>query len=421
MSGRHRLKPGDGQAVSAGIVAGVVGFAGAFAVVLAGLRGVGASPGQAASGLMVLSVLMGLLTIFLSLRTRLPVAIAWSTPGAALLATAGVPEGGFATAVGAFLLCGVLLALAGLWPWLGRTIDRIPRALAAAMLAGVLLPLCLEPFRSIESAPELALPVIVTWALALAVTRGWAVPACLVVGVAAVVATQPLDLGPASGLTPDLEFVSPDLRPGPVLALGVPLFIVTMVSQNVTGMATLANFGFHPRWRTMLTSTGVATVAGAPFGGHAINLAAITAALVAGPEAHPSPDRRWIAAAANGVTVTVFGLSAAAATAFLAASPPEVLATVAGLALLAALGPALVTALGGSEHREAAVVTFVVSASGVTLLSVTAAAWGLAAGLGFLLLQRVKRPAKPAGLGAGTAPAPSKRGHGWPQDHSNTK
>ena len=140
------MRPGDGQAVGAGIVSGVVGFGGAFAVVLAGLRGVGASPAEAASGLMVLSVLMGALTVVLAVRTRLPMAIAWSTPGAALLATAGVPDGGFATAVGAFLLCGVLLTLAGLWPWLERTVTRIPRALAAAMLAGVLLPLCLKPF-----------------------------------------------------------------------------------------------------------------------------------------------------------------------------------------------------------------------------------------------------------------------------------
>ena len=404
------MRPGDGQAVSAGIIAGLVGFAGSFAVVLAGLTGVGASPAEAASGLMALLVVMGLLSIVLAVRTRLPVAIAWSTPGAALLATAGVPEGGFPTAVAAFLLCGVLLVLAGLWPWLGHTIDRIPRALAAAMLAGVLLPLCLEPFKAVESAPELALPVIATWALLLRFARGWAVPACLVVAVAAVVVSQPLDLGPASGLAPALEVTAPDFRPGPVLALGVPLFVVTMVSQNVTGMAVLASFGFHPPWRTALSSTGAAPLAAAPFGGHAINLAAITAALVAGPGAHPDPGRRWIAAAAGGVGYMVTGLGAAAATAFLAASPPEVLATVAGLALLAALGPALATALAEPDHREAALITFAVSASGVTLLSVTAAAWGLAAGLVFSALLRVRRPAKPAGLGAGTAPSPQSAG-----------
>ena len=382
------MRTGDGQAVSAGVVAGLVGFAGSFAVVLAGLRGVGASPAEAASGLMALLLIMGLLAIVLAVRTRLPVAIAWSTPGAALLATAGVPEGGFPTAVAAFLLCGVLLVLVGLWPWLGRAIDRIPRPLAGAMLAGVLLPLCLEPFRAVESAPELALPVIATWTVLMCFARAWAVPVSVVVAVAAVVVSQPLDLGPTSGLTPGLELTAPDLRIGPVLALGVPLFVVTMVSQNVTGMAVLASFGFHPRWRTVLTTTGAASVASAPFGGHAVNLAAITAALVAGPEAHPDPERRWVAAVAGGASYMVLGLGAAAATAFLAASPPEVLATVAGLALLTALGSALATALEGSEHREAALITFVVSASGVTLISVTAAAWGLAAGLGFLALQR---------------------------------
>ena len=385
------MRPGDGQAVGAGIVSGVVGFGGAFAVVLAGLRGVGASPAEAASGLMVLSVLMGALTIVLAVRTRLPMAIAWSTPGAALLATAGVPDGGFATAVGAFLLCGVLLTLAGLWPWLERTVTRIPRTVAAAMLAGVLLPLCLKPFAAVESAPELVLPVIAVWAGLLLFARPWAVPAALVVAIAAVVVSEPLDLGPASGLAPHLDLVAPDLRVGPMLALAVPLFIVTMASQNLTGMAVLTSFGFKPRWRTAVTSTGAATVIAAPFGGHALNLAAITAALVAGPEAHPEPGRRWVAATANGVTCMVFGLSAAAASAFLAAAPPEVLATVAGLALLAALGPALATALAEPEEREAALLTFVVSASGVTLLSVTAAAWGLAAGLLLLGAQRYSR------------------------------
>ncbi len=382
------MRPGDSQAVSAGVVAAVVGFAGAFAVVLAGLKGVGASSAQAASGLMVLSVLMGLLSIVLSVRTRLPVAIAWSTPGAALLATAGVPEGGFATAVAAFVLCGVLLLAAGLFPPLGRAIDRIPRPLAAAMLAGVLLPLCLEPVKAVQSVPELALPVIASWALLFRFARAWAVPAALVVAVLAVVVSQPLELGPASELAPALRFTAPDFRLGPALALGAPLFIVTMASQNVTGMAALANFGFYPRWRPVLTSTGAATVVAAPFGGHAINLAAITAALVAGPGAHPDGERRWIAAVTGGASLMVIGLGAAAATAFLAASPPEVLATVAGLALLAALGPALATALSDPEYREASLVTFVIAASGTTLLTVTAAFWGLLAGLGFLALQR---------------------------------
>jgi benzoate membrane transport protein len=171
----------------------------------------------------------------------------------------------------------------------------------------------------------------------------------------------------------------------------------------------------------VLTSTGTATIVSAPFGGHAVNLAAITAALVAGPEAHPDAGRRWIAAAAGGVSYMLLGLGAAAATAFLAASPPEVLATVAGLALLAALGAALATAVADTEHREAALVTFVVSASGVTLLSVTAAAWGLLAGLAFLALQRAGRPAKPAGLGSGTAPPHQGAAADGRKSYSRTK
>jgi benzoate membrane transport protein len=396
------MRPDDLRGLLAGMVASLVGFAGSFAVVLSGLRGVGASPAQAASGLMALSLLMAVVSITLALRTRMPVAIAWSTPGAALLATAGVPDGGFPAAVGAFLLCGVLLVLAGLWRPLGDVVDRIPAPIAAAMLAGVLLPLCLEPARAIGPVPELALPVIAVWALTLRYARPWAVPVALVVAVAAVLLTHHVDLGPASGLAPELTLTAPRFDLAATAGLGVPLFIVTMASQNVTGMTVLAGFGYRPPWRGVLGATGGVTVLGAPFGAHAINLAAITAALVAGPEAHPDHERRWIAAVGGGIAYGLLGLSAAAATAFLAASPPELLGTVAGLALLAALGPALVNALSEPAVREAALVTFVVSASGTALVGVSSSFWGLVAGVAFLGLQR-------AGLSPAPSPATAER------------
>ena len=404
-------RPGDGRAIAAGVVAGIVGFAGAFAVVLSGLRGVGASPAEAASGLMTLSVLMGLGSIALALRTRMPVAVAWSTPGAALLATSGVPDGGFPEAIGAFLLCGVLLVLAGLWRPLGDLVDRIPAAIAAAMLAGVLLPLCLEPARAIGPVPELALPVIAAWALVLRFARPWAVPVALVVAVAAVLATHDVDLGPVSGLTPTLAFTAPHFDLATTLGLGVPLFIVTMASQNVTGMTVLSGFGYRPPWRPSIGGTGALTVIGAPFGAHAINLAAITAALVAGPEAHPDPARRWVAAVGNGIACMLLGLFAAAATAFLAASPPELLGTVAGLALLAALGPALANAMSDPGVREAALITFAVSASSTTLAGVSSSFWGLVAGCAFLGLTRERNspdaPPRQRHAGAPRAPAPT--------------
>jgi len=378
---------GSLQPVLAGAVASLVGFASTFAIVLSGLRGVGATAGQAASGLLAVCVLMGLTTIVLSVRTRMPILLAWSTPGAALLASAGVPDGGYPAAVGAFLACGGLLALTGLWSALGRAIARVPVPIASAMLAGVLLPLCLAPVRVAVDIPLAAGAVIVTWALLGVLARPWAIPGALGVAVAVVLVSEPLRAGP-TGALPVLTGVVPAFSPTALLSLGVSLFVVTMASQNVPGMGVLAANGFRPSLRPVLLATGGSTVLGAAFGAFAINLAAITAALTSGPDAHPDPARRWIAAVASGATYLVLGLGAGLATALVASAPAGLVEAVAGLALLGALGAALTAALDAPEHREPAVVTFVVVASGITAVGVSAAFWGLMAGLAVLGLQR---------------------------------
>ena len=384
---------GLSQPVLAGGVASFVGFASTFAVVLAGLRSVGASPGQAASGLLAVCVVMGVTTIVLSVRTRTPVLLAWSTPGAALLVSAGPPDGGWPAAVGAFVACGVLLALTGLWGALGRAIARIPVPIASAMLAGVLLPLCLAPVRAAVDIPLAAGPVIGTWALLTVGARRWAVPGALAVAVVVVLVSEPLQAGP-TGALPVLAGVVPAFSPAALIGIAIPLYVVTMASQNVPGMGVLAAYGYRPPLRPVLVATGAATVAGAPFGAFAVNLAAITAALTAGPDAHAEPARRWIAAAASGVAYLGLGLGAGLATALVASAPSGLIEAVAGLALLGALGGALTAALDGPALREPAVVTFVVSASSVTALGVSAAFWGLLAGLALLGLQRVgSRPA----------------------------
>ena len=382
---------GSLQPVLAGVVASLVGFASTFAIVLSGLRGVGATAGQAASGLLAVCVLMGLTTIVLSVRTRMPILLAWSTPGAALLASTGVPDGGYPAAVGAFLACGGLLALTGLWSALGRAIARVPVPIASAMLAGVLLPLCLAPVRVAVDIPLAAGAVIVTWALLGVLARPWAIPGALGVAVAVVLVSEPLRAGP-TGALPVLTGVVPAFSPTALLSLGVSLFVVTMASQNVPGMGVLAANGFRPSLRPVLLATGGSTVLGAAFGAFAINLAAITAALTSGPDAHPDPARRWIAAVASGATYLVLGLGAGLATALVASAPAGLVEAVAGLALLGALGAALTAALDAPEHREPAVVTFVVVASGITAVGVSAAFWGLMAGLAVLGLQRTRRP-----------------------------
>ncbi len=381
------------QPVVAGIITAVVGFAGAFTIVLAGLAGIGADTGQAASGLTVLCLTQGAVAIWLGLRYRMPISIAWSTPGAALLATAGPIEGGYAAALGAFAFTGVLLVIAGLSRRLGRWIAAIPVPLASAMLAGVLLPLCLAPARAATDLPELALPVIAVWMLAMRFARRYAVPAALL-ATAAVVLLDP-GAGAAVGddLFPGLDFTTPTLNAQTLIGIGVPLFLVTMASQNIPGMGVLAAFGYRPDLRPVLTTTGAGTILGAPFGGHAINLAAITAALAAGPDADPDPSRRWVASVTAGAVYLVLGLGAGLATALIAACPPILVQAVAGLALIGALAGALTAALASEEHRDAAVVTLVTCASGMSAFGVSSAFWGLLAGLAVLGLRRL--PSRP--------------------------
>lgn len=374
------------EQVAAGVVASLVGFAGAFTVVLAGLRAAGATEAQATSGLLAVSVAMGLATIGLSWRTRMPVAIAWSTPGAALLVSTGRIDGGFAAVVGGFLVAGGLTVLAGLVRPLAEAVGRIPVPLASAMLAGVLLPLCLEPARGVAELPLLAGPVVLTWAVLGRVAPRWATPGALVAAVVAV-GVDGVRI-PTADLAPTLELVSPRLNVEAVLSIGVPLFLVTMASQNIPGAGVLASFGYRPRLGPIFVTTGAASAVIAPAGGHGINLAAITAALVAGPAAGEDPERRWVAGVAGGVASVVIGLGAGAMGAAVAAAPERVVATVAGVALLGALAGALRAALESDAHRDAAVVTLVVTASGIVVAGISAPFWGLLAGLVLLALRR---------------------------------
>ena len=377
--------------LAAGLLAAFVGFASSFAVVLRGLSAAGATPAEAASGLMAVSVAMGIGGIWLSLRTRMPVSVAWSTPGAALLASTGAVEGGFAAAVGAFLVSGVLIVAAGLFRPLGRAVAAIPAPLANAMLAGVLLGLCLAPVRAVAEAPAMGLAIVITWAVVARLNRLLAVPAAVVVTAVLVLATTTLPAGSAAAMWPAPILIIPQFVPATLIGLVLPLFLVTMASQNIPGMAVLNANGYRPDPGPLFTCTGLLTLAGAPFGSHAVNLAAITAAICAGPEAHPDPARRWIAAAIAGGFYVVFGLLAGGATVLIAAAPPVLIEAVAGLALLGAFGNALLGAVADPRQREAAVVTFLVSASGLAIWGIGGAFWGLLAGGAMLALGRVGR------------------------------
>jgi benzoate membrane transport protein len=268
------------------------------------------------------------------------------------------------------------------------------------MLAGIVLELCLAPVRAAVDLPALAAPVIATWVVLSRLAPLWAVPAALVVSVGAVLVDRPVHL--RGVLWPHPVLVTPHLTAGALISIALPLFVVTMASQNVTGMGVLATFGYRPRLRPLLVATGLGTVAGAPFGAHAVNLAAITAALAAGPDADPDPARRWIAPVASGGTYLALGLGASVATAFVTAAPELLVEAVAGLALLGTLGVALAGAVADHRYREAATVTFVVGASGVSPLGIGASFWGLVAGL-VLVALRGRAAAPGAGGEAGSA------------------
>lgn len=384
--------PGTGHAIVAGVVTALVGFTSSFAVVLTGLRAVGASPEQAASGLLALCVTQAVGMVWLARRFRMPITLAWSTPGAALLAGSGAVAGGWPAAVGAFVAVGVAVVLTGLWPRLGRLIASIPVPLAQAMLAGVLLPLCLEPVTALRVSPAAVAPVIVVWLVLQRFSTRWAVPAAF--ATAAVVIAIDLAAGNATvdrtALVPRLDLTVPQWSWQALVGIALPLYVVTMASQNIPGTAVMASFGYRVPWRAAMAVTGVGTVVGAPAGGHAINLAAISAALAAGPTAHPDPRRRWVAAFTAGLSYLVLAVTSAALSALVVAAPPGVVETVAGLALLATLAGALVSALSDESDRLPAVLTFLVAASGVAFAGIGSAFWALAAGLVIRLLLRAE-------------------------------
>ncbi|HWJ86939.1 MAG TPA: benzoate/H(+) symporter BenE family transporter [Pelagibacterium sp.] len=368
------------QPVFSGILASIVGFASSFAIVLQGLDAVGASQGEAASGLFILTLVMGLVGIVLSFRFRMPLAIAWSTPGAALLISTGPVEGGFSAAVGAFIVAGLLVVVSGLWRPFGRAIAAIPMPLASAMLAGILFNLCLAPVQAVAELPMLALPVVLTWAVLLRFARVWAVPAAVAVAAIMIAISTDLPAGLFTDAWPRPIFVSPTLNLDAVIGISIPLFVVTMASQNIPGMAVLRANGYEPDPSPVFVSTGAVSAVGALFGGHLINLAAITAALCAGPEAHPDTAKRYIAAMAGGVTYVLLAIGAGAAAAFISAAPPLLIEAVAGLALISALAGALLGAVSSERFRLPAVLTFIIAASGLTLFGIGAAFWGLVAG-----------------------------------------
>lgn len=378
------LKDLSAQSFVMGVLTAFVGFSSSFAVVLHGLKGVGASDAQAASALMALSIAMGLCAIVLSIRNRMPISIAWSTPGAAFLATAGPLEGGFAVAVGAFLITALLIIAAGLFKPLSRAVSAIPAPLANAMLAGVLIGLCFAPVKAIAFNPWFGLPIVIAYFVGGAINRLAAIPAALVAFILVIAFGIEMPDGAMASvlqaIVPAPVFVAPQFTLSGLISVALPLFIITMASQNIPGITVLRVNGYEPAAGPLFTMTGFFSLLSAPFGGHAVNLAAITAAMCAGEDAHRDPARRYWAAIIAGIGYVVLGLTAGAVTAFVALSPTILIEAVGGLALIAAFSGSALAAFKEAETREVAAVTFLVTASGVSFAGVSGAFWGLLAG-----------------------------------------
>ena len=331
--------------------------------------------------------------MLLSWRFRMPLSFAWSTPGAALLVAAQATTGSFAAAVGAFIVCGALIVLTGFWPALTRAMTSIPKPIASAMLAGILFPICIAPIQASVELPLLTLPIVLVWLVLYRLAPRWAVPGALVVTVVVIGISAGSDWMTSASVAPQLSFVAPVFDPLVIVSVGLPLYIVTMAGQNVPGFAVLQTFGYpRPPASAVLVASGALTAGGALFGGHAVNLAALSAAIMAGPDAHPDRDKRWISAFAGGAAYIVLGLGAGLATALVTASPPLLITAVAGLAMLGALISGITSALEEPEHRLVAIVTFLVVASGIVIAGVGSAFWGLlVGGVVMLWLRQPKR------------------------------
>ncbi|WP_254438903.1 benzoate/H(+) symporter BenE family transporter [Ruegeria arenilitoris] len=368
------------QTVSTGLVVAVVGFFSSFPIVLQGLDAMGASGPQAASGLMMAALAMGLAAIALSLWYRQPISVAWSTPGAALLAVSAAPAAGFSGAIGAFLFAGALTVLAGMWRPLGRLAAAIPTSLAQAMLGGVLLPLCIVPFQAAVEIPWQALPVILTWFIAGRVHRLLAVPAAVLAAALVVVLFSDGPSVRPDHLLAAPVWITPTFSVASMIGIGVPLFVVTMATQNIPGIAVMRSFGYAPVAGRLFSAVGGASILSAPFGAPATCLAAITAAMCSNEDSHPNRDQRYWSAVMAGVFYCLFGVFAMAITGFAAHADPMLMGTLTGVALIGVMANATFAALEVPAEREAAILTFAITASGITVFGLGAAVWGLLAG-----------------------------------------
>lgn len=366
--------------ISAGFIAVLVGYTSSVAIIFQAATAAHATPAELNSWMWALGIGMGVSCIGLSLRYRSPVLTAWSTPGAALLAT-GLADLTMAQAIGVFLFSSLLITASGITGWFQKMMDYVPRHIAAAMLAGILIRFGMDLFVAMQTQWLMVGLMFIAYLLGRLWMPRYTIPIALAVGVACAALLGLLHLDLLSWEPAAPKFMKPEFSVSALIGVGIPLFIVTMTSQNVPGLAVLRANGFNTPASPLITSTGVIGMVLAPFGGYAFNLAAITAAICMSKDADPDPSKRYMASVWAGIFYLMTGIFGATVVGLFTAFPSELVAAIAGLALLGTIGNSLAGALDDEKGREAALVTFICTASGMSFMGIGSAFWGLVFGM----------------------------------------
>lgn len=393
MDDSRRLRPladSSPSAMVAGFVSALTGYTSSLVLMFQAGQAAGLSAAQISSWLWALSIGMAICTIGLSLRYRAPIVVAWSTPGAALLITS-MPGVSYPEAVGAFVLCAVLLAFLGLSGAFERVMRHLPASLAAALLAGILFRIGSEIFVAAQTSTLLVLAMFFSFLLCKRLVPRYAVMVALIVGAAVAGAQGMLDFSRFELEVAVPVWTTPSFSLSAAISIGIPLFVVAMASQNIPGLAVLRADGYDVPPSPMIATTGIASLLLAPFGSHGINLAAISAAICTGAEAHEDKHKRYTAALWNGVFCGIAGIFAATLAALFVALPSALILSIAALALLGSIGNGLAQAMSAPAERDAALITFMITASGMTLLGIGSAFWGLIGGAVTLLILNGRR------------------------------
>lgn len=370
-----------GRPIGNGLLVGLTGYVSTVSLVISALVATGAQARQVVSALFVLGLCMGLPALILSYRYRSPISVGWSTTGAALLVAHGPVHGGLPMASGAFLIAGLLTLLVGMWKPLAKMVGAVPACVANAMLAGLLVSLCMVPLQEMVRAPWFVAPIVGAWLIAQRLARPWAVPAA---ALAALVMASHAGW-PWSAVTawqlPELKALRPSIEGSAVTGLALPLFVVTMLSQNAPAFSVLQDHGFRTHPEPVLLCTGMASMAGAPFGSLGVGLATVTAAMCAGSNSGPEPARRWIAASVAGLCQIALGTVSGVVAPWVLSLPAAMVGTVAGLAVLGTCVAALRRSASERTAPWAAAITFLVTCTGGALLGVSIPVWAVIAGL----------------------------------------